>query len=317
MNMLVDYLHENNFLTEVFPRGRYCDFFPAFLELIKIKIDGGSITLSCKYSLKSLGIVLPLIAQENRKSYGFIRIHLEKLARAIYERESKKTKWGRHWFRIENRLLDHDESKEVVAKLKCDYEKTVQSLADNYKLALKKRTKKARIISIQKFELESQVLANELQRKIDKTESAFAKIFEVRISPIDNLDIRKEIEQIVFSYATHNLKSKELICKYFSSTDAGNKKKVIIKNVMDSLVREGVITSQGLPSDTMKNLGDLRIHIAKRLGSSRWERCLYCDTPFFKVYARGRAKRKYCDNPSCRTLAYRKRKRKYMKLPRH
>jgi len=310
---LVDYLLENKkILPVVFSRERSYNLLPAFLELIKVRIANETITLSCKYSIESLGVVLSLINKDNRKSYGFIRDPLEKLARAVYETESKKLKWGRSWIKVENQMQDwNDMPDETIAERERNYLVTVNSLLEDYTFALKKQTKTSRTKLIAEFNNKTQILANEFLRHIKKAAACHdsGKIFTVRIFPVGNVNLQKEIERIAFSYATHDLKSKEFLEKFFKGKDGEKRKEFRTNGIIESLVQEGVIASQGLPTKEIRSLDELRHHLAARLGRSRLENCSYCGTSFYKVLERGRARRKYCDKPSCRTLAYRKRKR--------
>ena len=321
--LLVDYLCENkNILLDVFAPGKQgaltgmsCDFLPAFLENIELEIDDETETVALlrELSLKSLALALPLVSKEKKKLYGFIRIHLEKLSRGIYEKESKKRKWKQCWVRVENCTQDsHKEYDEAVDRLKHDYEKHMSLLREDLKLGLKKRTKKGSEKKVAEFENEAQLLAQEFYGRSEKAKELlkFSKIFKMRISPFDDVDLHKEVERVLFSYATRDLKSEELLKRYFNGKDVKKSREDITKIIREILVREDVITSQGLPNTKkISSLDDLKEYLSCKLGKASWENCSYCGTPFYKKNERGKAKRKYCNKPSCRTLAYRKRKR--------
>ncbi len=315
--LLADCLLENKkILPEVFPGERSYDFLPAFLELIEVENSDETITLSCKYSLKSLGVVLPLIKKDKTKEYGFIGVHLERLARAIYETEAKKLKWKRSWIKVENKMQDWNGIyNETIAGVERDYQVAVRSLQEDHKRALEKQAKKGRVKLLDKFEKETQDLANEFLRQREKAIAHlnFYRIFTVRISPVDDFNLRTEIEQVIFAYATHDFQSKKLRESFFKGEYGDKRKKTLIDGIMQSLVQEGVLTSQGLPAKKISSLDDLRRHLTDRMGKGRWESCSYCKTPFYKILGRGQAKRKYCENPSCRTLAYRRRKHEKQK----
>lgn len=313
---IVEYLFENKgIIKKVFPSIRSYNFLPAFLEPIELEIKDETVTLSCRYSLKSLSLILPFISRDKRRSYGFIRYYMEMLAREIYEIESKKGKWKQTWIRIKNSMRDHDEGYDEASKtVKSDYELATKPLLESYKIALKKRTRAGRNKALDELDRKAVLLGKEHLQNLIKAEeqSRPVKIFTIKIAPATKVDIRKEIEEIAFAYDTHGISSADFR-KNYSGAAGKEKKQQRIRNIIDSLIVEKIITPEGLPTGKILTLDDLRSHLSRRIGRDIWQDCAYCGVSFYKIFERGRTKRKYCDKPSCRTLAYRKRKKEGLK----